>query len=73
MFIAALCTIAKIPKQLKCPMTGERIKIMIHIYMQRDMTVQPSTHTHTDIHTHNEIKQKNEMMPFTAIWMDLSY
>ena len=32
MFIIALLTVAKIWKQLKCPLTDERIKKMWHIY-----------------------------------------
>ena len=41
MFIAALFTIAKIWKQLKCPSTDEWIKKLWY------------THTHTYTHTHN--------------------
>ena len=48
MFIAALFTIAKERKQLKCPSTDEWIKNTWYVY----------THTHTRIllsHTTNEI------------------
>ena len=75
MFTAARFTRAKTQKQLKCPMTDEWIKIMIYIYTQRvrhDCATE-HTHTHTDIHTHNGIIQKNEMMSFAAIRMNLSY
>ena len=55
MFIAALFTIAKTWKQLKCPMTDEWIKKMCYIYTMK---------------YYSAIK-KSEIMPFTAMWMDL--
>ena len=53
--IAALFTIARTWKQLKCPSTHERIKKMWHIYI---------------IEYYSAIK-KNEIMPFAATWMDV--
>ena len=55
MFIAALFTIAKIRKQPKCPLTDEWIKKMWHIYTME---------------YYSAIKN-NEIMQFTATWMDL--
>ena len=55
MFIAALCTIAKIWKQPKCPLTDEWIKKMWYI---RTMEY------------YIAIKE-NEIIPFAATWMDL--
>ena len=55
MFIAALFTIAKTWKQPKCPLTDEWIKKIWYMYTQE---------------YYSAIK-KNEIMPFTAIWMDL--
>ena len=54
-FIPALFTIAKTWKQPKCPSTEEWIKKMWYIYI---------------VEYYSAIK-KNEIMPFTATWMDL--
>ena len=55
MFIAALFTIARTRKQPKCASTDEWIKKMWYIYAME---------------YYSAIK-KNEVMPFTATWMDL--
>ena len=55
MFTAALFTIAKTWKQPKCPSTDEWIKKMWHIYTME---------------YYSAIK-KNEIMSFSATWMDL--
>ena len=52
---AALFTIAKTWKQVKCPSTEEWIKKMWYIYRME---------------YYSAIK-KSEIMPFTATWMDL--
>ena len=54
MFIAALCTIARTWKQPKCPSTEEWIKKMWHMYIMK---------------YYSAIK-KNEIIPFSATWMD---
>ena len=55
MFIAALLTIAKVWKEPKCPWMDEWIKKMWHIYTMEYYLV---------------IK-KNEILPFTTMWMEL--
>ena len=55
MFTAALFTIAKTWKQHKCPSTEEWVKKTWYIYTME---------------CYSAIK-KIEIMPFTAIWMDL--
>ena len=55
MFVAALFTIARTWKQLKCPSVEEWIKKMWYIYTME---------------YYSAIK-KNRIMPFVAAWMDL--
>ena len=55
MFIAALFTIAKTWKQPKCPTTEEWREKMRYIYTME----------------YYSARKKNEIMPFTAMWMDL--
>ena len=57
MFIAALFTIARTWKQLKCPSVEEWIKKMWYIYTME---------------YYSAIK-KNRIMPFVAAWMDLKF
>ena len=62
MFTAALFTIAKMRRQPKCPSTDGWMRnmwcIYIHIYMEYKMEYYSSI-------------KNNEIMIFTAIWMDL--
>ena len=55
MFIAALFTIARTWKQPKCALTDDWIRTMWYIYTME---------------YYSAIK-KNEIMPFTATWMDM--
>ena len=55
MFIAALSTRTKLRKESKCPPTDEWIKNMWHIYT---------------VEYYSAIK-KNEIFPFTVMWMEL--
>ena len=55
MFTAALFTIAKTWKQLRCPSTDECIKRLWYLHTMEHYTA---------------IK-KNEIMPFAVTWMDL--
>ena len=55
MFIAALSTIAKLWKEPKCPSTGKWIKKMWSIYTVENYLAM----------------RKNEIWPFTAMWMEL--
>ena len=59
MFIAALFTISKIWKQLKCQLIDEDIRKIVYIY--------------TYIHTHNGIIRhcKNKILPIATSWIDL--
>ena len=56
-FIAALFTIAKIWKQLKCPSMDEWIKIMWYIYTIK----------------YYSAMRKKDILPFLTIWMDLEH
>ena len=55
MSIAALFTVVKTQKQPKCPLTEEWMKEMRYIYTME----------------YYSANKKNEIMPFTATWMDL--
>ena len=59
MFRAALYTIAKTQKQPKCPPTDEWIKTTWCVCVC------------VCIHTHTKAIKRNEIMPFTATWLDL--
>ena len=55
MFIAALFTITKTWKQLKCPSTDEQIKKIWYIHTME----------------YYSAIRKNKIMPFAATWMQL--
>ena len=55
MFIAALSTVAKVWKELKCPSTDEWIKKMWYRYTME----------------YYSAVKKNEILPFTTAWMEL--
>ena len=65
MFIAALFSRAKTWKQPKCPSTDEWIKKMWHIYIY----IYIYTYIHIMVY-YSDIK-KNEIIPFSATWMEL--
>jgi hypothetical protein len=54
MFIAALSTIAKLWKQLRCPTTDEWIKKMWHLYTMEFYSAM----------------KKNEILSLTSKWME---
>ena len=55
MFIAAMCTIAKLWKEPRCPSTDEWIKKMWYIYTMG----------------YYEAIKRNEILPFAMTWMEL--
>ena len=61
-FIAALLTITKLWREPKCPSTDEWIKKMWCVCVY--------THTHGILLSHQE---KNEILPFATMWMELEY
>ena len=65
MFIVPLCTIAKTCKQPECPLTDEWIKKMWFICVCVCVCVCVC------IMEYCSAVKKNEIMPFTATWMDL--
>ena len=57
MFIAALFTIAKCRKQIKCPSVNEWIKKLWYIYTMK----------------YCASERKKELLPFMIAWMELDY
>ena len=55
MFVAALCTIAKIWKQPKCPLVNEWVKQLWDMYTMEFYSV----------------VKKKKVLPFAVAWMDL--
>ena len=55
MFIAAMATIAKLWKELRCPSTDEQIKKMWFIYIME----------------YYAAIKRNEILPFATTWMEL--
>ena len=62
MFTAALFTKAELRMQGKCPSTDEWIK----------ETWDTHTHTHTHTQEYYSAIKKTEVLPFAAIWVNLS-
>ena len=62
MLIAALFTIAKIQKQLKCPLIDGWIKKLIHIHACAHAYVHTHTHTHTQRNIPQTQKEGNPVI-----------
>ena len=70
MLIAALFTIAKIQKQLKCPLIDGWIKKLIHIHACAHAYVHTHTHTHTHTHRGIFLKHKKKVILSSAtMWV----
>ena len=69
MFITAVFIIDKIWKQLKCPLTDERLKK--NWYTHTPHTHIYYTHTHTQTMEYYLDIKKNKILPFVTTWMDL--
>ena len=68
-FIAALLTIAKIWKQLKCPITVDWFKKILCVYIYIHIYIYICIHTY-NVGYYSAIK-RNEIMSFATPWMDL--